>query len=133
MAQNITVHIKDMVADARSQINEVDADEAISLIGDPNTIIIDIRDIRERQREGFIEGAIHVPRGMLEFWIDPDSPYHKPLFTEDKHFIFHCASGWRSALATKTAGDMGLKPVSHIKGGFKAWVDVGGLVKKDDK
>lgn len=133
MAQNITVHIKDMVADARSQINEVDADEAISLIGDPNTIIIDIRDIRERQREGFIEGAIHVPRGMLEFWIDPDSPYHKPLFTEDKHFIFHCASGWRSALATKTAGDMGLKPVSHIKGGFKAWVDAGGLVKKDNK
>lgn len=133
MAQNITVHIKDMVADARSQINEVEADEAISLIGDPNTIIIDIRDIRERQREGYIEGAIHVPRGMLEFWIDPDSPYHKPFFTEDKHFIFHCASGWRSALATKTAGDMGLKPVSHIKGGFKAWVDSGGLVKKDDK
>lgn len=130
MPQNITKHIKEMVAEARSQINEVEPNEAISLIGDEGTVIVDIRDVRERQREGYIEGSVHVPRGMLEFWIDPDSPYHKTVFTEDKHFIFHCASGWRSALATKTAGDMGLKPVSHIKGGFTEWIKAGGPVTK---
>ena len=130
MPQNITKHIKDMVAEAREVINEVEANEAISLIGDEDTLIVDLRDIRERKREGYIEGALHVPRGMLEFWIDPDSPYHKPVFNEDKHFIFHCASGWRSALATKTASEMGLKPVSHIKGGFAEWIKAGGPVTK---
>ncbi len=131
MPQNITKHIKDMVKDARAEINEVEANEAISLIGETDVVIVDIRDIRERSREGYIEGALHVPRGMLEFWIDPDSPYHKPVFAEDKHFIFHCASGWRSALATKTASDMGLKPVSHIKGGFSEWIKAGGPVQMD--
>lgn len=131
MPQNITKHIKDMVEGARAEINEVEANEAISLIGETDVVIVDIRDIRERSREGYIEGALHVPRGMLEFWIDPDSPYHKSVFAEDKHFIFHCASGWRSALATKTASDMGLKPVSHIKGGFSEWIKAGGPVQMD--
>ena len=131
MPQKITKHIKDMVAEAREVIKEVEVNEAIGLIGDEGTVIVDIRDIRERNREGYIEGALHVPRGMLEFWIDPDSPYHKPIFAEDKHFIFHCASGWRSALATKTASEMGLKPVSHIKGGFSAWLKAGGPVQMD--
>lgn len=131
MPQKITKHIKDMVEQARAEINEIEANEAISLIDDSDVVIVDIRDIRERNREGYIEGALHVPRGMLEFWIDPDSPYHKLVFTEDKHFIFHCASGWRSALATKTAKDMGLKPVSHIKGGFAEWMKAGGPVQMD--
>lgn len=128
MPQNITLHIKDMVKEARSRINELTADEAIRLIGDSDALIIDIRDIRERERDGFIEHSFHAPRGMLEFWIDPDSPYHKPVFAQDKHFIFHCASGWRSALAADVATKMGLKPVSHIAGGFTAWKQAGGAV-----
>ena len=132
MPQNITAHIKDMVSDARTRINEVTPDEAISLIDDEGTVIVDIRDVRERGRDGYIKNSLHVPRGMLEFWIDPDSPYHKPIFGEDKHFIFHCASGWRSALATDTAQKMGLKPVSHIEGGLGAWVKAGGPIENDE-
>lgn len=131
MPQNITWHIKDMVQEAKSRINELPAAEAIRLIGDQGTLIIDIRDIRERERDGFIEHSFHAPRGMLEFWIDPESPYHKPVFSKEKHFIFHCASGWRSALATDVAAKMGLKPVSHIIGGFTAWKEAGGKVITD--
>ena len=132
MTQDITLHIKDMVSDARSRINEVPPTEAISLIEDDGVVIVDIRDVRERTRDGYIKDSLHVPRGMLEFWIDPDSPYHKPIFAQEKHFIFHCASGWRSALATDTAQKMGLKPVSHIEGGLGAWVKAGGPIEKDE-
>jgi rhodanese-related sulfurtransferase len=86
---------------------------------------VDIRDPRELEREGRLPGAFHCPRGMLEFWIDPESPYAKPLFQEDKTFVFACAGGWRSALAAKTAQDMGLKPVAHMAGGFGAWKAAG--------
>ncbi len=132
MTQTITRHVKDMVEEARSRINEISADEAISLSGQTDVVIIDLRDVRERKREGYIEGSLHIPRGMLEFWIDPESPYHKPILAEDKHFIFHCASGWRSALATDSANEMGLKPVSHIEGGFSAWIKAGGPIIKPD-
>lgn len=119
--------------EAKSRINEIPAEEAIKLHNDTDDVlIIDLRDIRERQREGYIDGALHVPRGMLEFWIDPESPYHKTEFAGDRHFIFHCASGWRSALAADTAQSMGLKPVSHIEGGLAAWVKAGGPLQKDD-
>ena len=128
MGQNIEVHIADLVASARSEINEISPEEIIKLQEENAIQLIDVRDVRERDRSGFIEGALHVPRGMLEFWIDPDSPYHKSYFAQDNHFVFYCASGWRSALSTKTAQDMGLAPVSHIKGGFAAWVDAGGEV-----
>jgi rhodanese-related sulfurtransferase len=84
-----------------------------------------VRDIRELQREGRIPGALHAPRGMLEFWVDPESPYHKEAFSSGKTFIFFCAAGWRSALATKTVQDMGLSPVKHIAGGFGAWKKAG--------
>ena len=87
-------------------------------------------DPREIERDGKIPGAFSCTRGMLEFWIDPASPYAKPIFQEDKKFIFHCAGGLRSALAAKTAQDMGLKPVAHIGGGFAAWRDAGGPVEK---
>ena len=93
-------------------------------------MIVDIRDPREIEREGWIPGAFSCTRGMLEFWIDPASPYAKPIFQSDKKFIFHCAGGMRSALAAKTAQDMGLKPVAHIGGGFAAWRDAGGPVEK---
>ena len=93
-------------------------------------MIVDIRDPREIEREGRIPGAFSCTRGMLEFWIDPASPYAKPIFQSDKKFIFHCAGGMRSALAAKTAQDMGLKPVAHMGGGFAAWRDAGGPVEK---
>lgn len=132
MAQEITLHVKDMVAKAKATINELSAEEAIRLSGEAETLIIDLRDVRERQRDGYIANSLHVPRGMLEFWIDPESPYHKSEFAEDRHFIFHCASGWRSALSASTAQNMGLKPVSHIDGGLSAWVKAGGPITKSE-
>jgi rhodanese-related sulfurtransferase len=92
---------------------------------------VDLRDIRELKREGRVPGAFHCPRGMLEFWIDPASPYHKKVFAEDKRFVFFCAGGQRSALAAQTAQKMGLKPVAHIAEGFKGWKAAGGPVEKD--
>ena len=130
MPQRSTRHVSDMVKEAASRITELSPQEVASALEKPETVLVDLRDIRERTREGYIEAALHVPRGMLEFWIDPESPYHKPVFQEDKQFIFHCASGWRSALAADTAKSMGLAPVAHMKGGFNAWVKSGGPVKK---
>ncbi|MEM9437482.1 MAG: rhodanese-like domain-containing protein [Pseudomonadota bacterium] len=118
-----------MVADARSQIVEIEAAELIERMGDDNLVIVDIRDPRERERTGFIPGSYHAPRGMLEFWVDPESPYHKPIFSEPgKQFVFHCASGWRSALSTLTLQDMGFE-AAHLKDGFTSWVEAGGPVE----
>ncbi len=91
--------------------------------------LVDLRDVRELQREGRIPGALHCPRGMLEFWLDPESPYHKPALGGDRKLVFFCAAGWRSALATKTAQDMGRANVAHIDGGFTAWREAGGPVE----
>jgi len=118
------------VLDRPREIETVPVADAIKLVGQPGVTFIDIRDPRELWREGSIPGAINVTRGMLEMWIDPQSPYAKPIFQEDKKFIFHCAGGLRSALAAKTAQDMGLKPVAHMGGGFAAWRDAGGPVEK---
>jgi len=118
-----------MVEEAKRQIEEIPAEEAVKLHGDPDIVLVDIRDPRELERDGQVPGAFRVTRGMLEFWIDPASPYFKPIFGEDKKFVFFCAGGWRSALAAKTAQDMGLKPVAHILGGFKGWKDEGGPVE----
>ncbi len=117
-----------LVAEANAAITALSAGEAIAMLGDPSVVFVDIRDPRELDREGRIPGSFHCPRGMLEFWIDPASPYHKPIFAEDKRFVFFCGSAWRSALATKTAQDMGLKPVAHIAGGFTAWKAANGPV-----
>ena len=100
-----------------------------TLIEAEDHVIVDLRDFRELKREGKIPGAFSCPRGMLEFWIDPDSPYHKPVFNQDKRYIFYCASAWRSALAAKTAQEMGLKPVAHLEGGFSAWKAAGGAIE----
>jgi rhodanese-related sulfurtransferase len=130
MPQTIHRGIKALIDEANAEIETVGAADAIRLASDDNVVIIDIRDPREIERDGRIPGAFSCTRGMLEFWIDPASPYAKPVFQQDKKFIFHCAGGMRSALAAKTAQDMGLKPVGHIGGGFAAWRDAGGPVEK---
>jgi rhodanese-related sulfurtransferase len=132
MAQQIKIGSKALVAAAKSEIKEYPASEAIELARRPDVLLVDIRDPRELEREGKIPGAFHCPRGMLEFWIDPDSPYYKPVFGEDRTFVFFCAGGKRSALATKTAQDMGQKPVAHIIGGFGAWKSAGGPIDRPD-
>ena len=126
MPQTITTSAKALVEAAEREIETVPVEQAIKLLGRDDTVLVDIRDIRELQRDGKVPGAFHCPRGMLEFWIDPASSYHKAQFAQDKKFVFFCAGGLRSALAAKTAQDMGLKPVAHILGGFKAWKDSGG-------
>jgi rhodanese-related sulfurtransferase len=132
MAQTIRRGIKAMIDEANTEIETISAADAIKSANDGNVVIVDVRDPREIERDGKIPGAFSCTRGMLEFWIDPESPYAKAVFQEDKKFIFHCAGGLRSALAAKTAQDMGLKPVAHIGGGFAAWRDAGGPVEKSE-
>ena len=129
MPQKITTGYRALVDAAEREIETLPVAEARALHGRDDVVFVDLRDIRELNREGRMPGAVHCPRGMLEFWIDPQSPYHKPLFTEDKTFIFHCAGGLRSALATQIAQRMGLKPVNNMVGGFKAWKEAGGPVE----
>jgi rhodanese-related sulfurtransferase len=130
MPQRITTSVRTLVEQAEKAIETLPVDEAIRLHGDDGVVLVDIRDIRELQRDGRVPGAFHCPRGMLEFWIDPESPYHKEFFAQDKRFVFFCAGGLRSALAADTAHRMGLKPVAHIKGGFGAWKKAGGPVEQ---
>jgi rhodanese-related sulfurtransferase len=129
MPQTIHTSAAAMVETARREIKELTAAEVITLAKQPGVVLVDIRDPRELDREGRIPGAFHCTRGMLEFWIDPNSPYYKPIFGEDKQFVFFCAGGMRSVLAAKTAQDMGLKPVAHIIGGFGAWKGAGGPIE----
>lgn len=121
-----------MVAAARGRIAEIATADAIALMDDPDVVFVDIRDPRERARTGAIPGAFSCPRGMVEFWVDPDSPYFKPVFGQDKHFVFHCASGWRSALTVATLQDMGFD-AAHLRDGFTDWVAQGGPVTPVDK
>ncbi len=133
MAQTITKGIRTLLDTANAEVAPMPVDEAKALIGDDAYLFVDLRDIREIQRGGMIPGAFSCPRGMLEFWIDPDSPYHKPEFNQDRTYVFYCASAWRSALAAKTAQDMGLAPVMHLEGGFTKWVEDGGPVAERQK
>ena len=128
MAQNITRSVQQLVAEADAAVPSIAIDEALEMHRRDDVLFIDIRDVREVARTGRIEGARHVPRGMLEFWIDPESPYHKPFLADDKTFVFYCAGAWRSALAAKTAQDMGLKPVTHLAGGITAWIEADGPI-----
>jgi rhodanese-related sulfurtransferase len=121
--------VAQLVAAAEAEIETIAAADAIALHGGDDTVFVDLRDIRELVREGRVPGAFHCPRGMLEFWIDPASKYHKPVFGADKRFVFFCAAGHRSALATQTAQRMGLAPVAHVGGGFAAWRAAGGPVE----
>jgi len=115
------VGIKELIAEAEKHIDAISVDEAEGMLEDENVVFVDIRDVRELWREGKLPGAAHAPRGMLEFWVDPDSPYHREMFAEDKKFVFYCASAWRSALATNTVKQMGMDNVCHMAGGFTAW------------
>ena len=132
MAQNITLHVKDMVAEANRLVTTIPVEEVKAMIGSDNHVIVDLRDPRELRREGKIPGAFSCPRGMLEFWIDPESPYHKDIFNQDKTYVFYCASAWRSALSARIAQEMGLNPVAHIEGGFTAWKKAGGEIETVD-
>ena len=130
--QDITLHVAEMVAAAEREIETLPVADAIGLHGAGEVTFVDLRDIRELDREGRIPGAFHCPRGMLEFWLDPASKYHKPVFAAQGTFVFFCAGGARSALAAQTAQRMGLKPVAHIGGGFCAWREAGGPVDMRD-
>ena len=120
---------KDLIDKALSEVETHSVDDAQVLLGDENTVFVDLRDPRELQREGKIPNAFHAPRGMLEFWIDPESPYHKEVFAQEgKRYVFHCASGWRSALSVATLQDMGFE-AAHLKEGFGTWEKHGGPVE----
>ncbi|MFO1351320.1 MAG: rhodanese-like domain-containing protein [Gammaproteobacteria bacterium] len=121
--------VKTMVERAEAEIDTLSAADAVKLHADPEVVMVDLRDIRELWRDGRIPGSFHAPRGMLEFWIDRESPYFKDIFASGKRFVFYCNKGWRSALATQTAQSMGLKPVAHVGGGFEAWIQAGGAVE----
>lgn len=130
MPQKITLGARALVEQAERTIETLSVAQAIALQDDPGVILVDIRDIRELQRDGRVPGAFHCPRGMLEFWIDPESPYHKLVFAEDKRFVFFCGGGLRSALAAEIAQRMGLKPVAHVRDGFAGWKQAGGPVEE---
>ena len=119
----ITKGFRQLVDEATAQITTYRVEQVRARLDDPAVQIVDIRDVRELEREGMVPGAFHAPRGMLEFWVDPASPYFKPAFgDESKEFVLFCAAGWRSALATQALQDMGMTNVAHIDGGFGAWL-----------
>jgi rhodanese-related sulfurtransferase len=129
MPQVITKGYKELLDQANATVETLEVEAVQAMLAREDVVLVDLRDPRELEREGKMPGAFHCPRGMLEFWIDPESPYAKPQFQQDKQFVFFCAGGWRSALAAKTAQDMGLKPVAHMRGGFGAWKKAGAPVE----
>jgi rhodanese-related sulfurtransferase len=123
----------DLVDRAESEVQALSPAEVDARIGADGVLLVDLRDIRELKREGKIPGSVHVPRGMLEFWIDPGSPYYKDYFDNASEVIFYCNKGWRSALATQTAQNMGAENVRHMSGGFERWIDEVGRIEKPEK
>jgi len=117
--------IKQLLAEAEHKAPAISVADALKRQGDADTVFVDIRDVRELEREGMIPGAFHAPRGMLEFWVDPESPYYKPVFTEGKTYILYCQSDWRGVLAAATLKEMGLPNVYHLSGGFREWRNAG--------
>jgi rhodanese-related sulfurtransferase len=122
------VGYKTLLDEANAVVEAISASRLAEQIGADDLVVIDLRDVRELQRDGHLPGAVHAPRGMLEFWIDPESPYANPIFESDKRFVFYCRSGWRSALATAVAMRLGLQRASHLEGGFSAWQEAGGAI-----
>lgn len=124
--QTFTKSVADLVADAEAEITALTPSQVQARIAGENPpVLIDIRDVRELSASGRIHGAVHAPRGMLEFWADPESPYHRDVFSQNDSFVLFCAAGWRSALATKTLQDMGMTGLAHMDGGFTAWAEAG--------
>ena len=126
----MAIGYRELVEDAERRIETISAEAALTRSGAEDVVFVDLRDVRELKREGKIPGAFHCPRGMLEFWIDPECQYHNPIFAQDKTFVFYCNLGWRSALAADVAQQMGLERVCHIGGGFDAWKKAGGAVEE---
>lgn len=121
----LKIGYQELIQAAMAEIETLPMEKAKELLTDPNVVFMDIRDVRELEREGMVPNAMHAPRGMLEFWVDPDSPYYKPVFGEGKRLVLYCASAWRSALATQTLQKMGVPNVCHVEGGFTAWKAAG--------
>lgn len=121
----MAIGYKDLLAEAEKEVELIGLEMAEALVGDDGVIFVDLRDIRELQREGKIPGATHAPRGMLEFWVDPESPYHRDIFAQPKRYVFYCAGAWRSALAAQVVQRMGMTNVCHLEGGFTAWKEAG--------
>ena len=124
---------RQMVDEAKSRVKAIGLDEAKARLGKSDVMFVDLRDVRELEREGQIPGAFHCPRGMLEFWIDPDSPYYKDVFAPGKQFVFYCNAAWRSALAADVAQQMGMENVVELDGGFTAWKNAGLPVEERKK
>ena len=129
----VKVTHKQLIDTALSEIETLEVDQAVPLLDSEDTVFVDLRDPRELQREGKIPNALHATRGMIEFWVDPTSPYFKDVFGSGKQFVFYCQSGWRSALATKTVQDMGLENVCHIGDGYRGWKDSGAPTEAVEK
>lgn len=117
----LKIGYQQLIQNAVAEIETLPLEEAQQLLEDPDVVFIDIRDVRELEREGMIPNAFHAPRGMLEFWVDPDSPYYKPIFGQGKRLVLYCASAWRSALSAQTLQNMGVPNICHLEGGFSAW------------
>jgi len=125
MAQGLRKGVKKLLEEAAACTRGITPSEAEARVGDPRTVFVDIRDVRELERDGTIPGAFHAPRGMLEFWVDPESPYFKPIFGEGKTYILYCAHDWRAVLSAATLAEMGLENVLHLEGGFSEWKKAG--------
>lgn len=121
----MTIGYRQLVTEAEAAVETIEPEQAQALLEHDDVVFVDVRDVREVHREGRIPGSFHCPRGMLEFWIDPESPYAKDVFARDARFVFYCNLGWRSALAAQTATRMGLDRVCHIGGGYTAWGEAG--------
>lgn len=122
---------RQLVDEANAEVTTVAVADAMTMHGSADVLFVDLRDPRELERDGKIEGAFHCPRGMLEFWIDPESPYHKPELMSGRTLLLYCGSGWRSALSAKTVQDMGVEKVAHLEGGFAAWKKSGGPISTE--
>ncbi|MBB1488170.1 rhodanese-like domain-containing protein [Oceanospirillum sediminis] len=133
MTIKITKGIYQLVEEANQVVEEISVEQAQALHGQDGIQFVDIRDVRELQRDGVIPGAYHCPRGMLEFWVDPESPYAKEIFQQELTFVLYCGGGLRSALAGRTIIDMGLTNVKHVHGGFAAWRKAGGQIEEYKK
>lgn len=126
--------VETLVARANEQVETLDAKQALQLVSGDEGILVDIRDVRELSREGRIDEATHAPRGMLEFWFDPQSKYHHEVFNQpDKKMVLYCAMGWRSALAAKALVDMGFDNIAHVDGGFTALKDAGATIIEEEQ
>ena len=123
--------IKDLIAEAEKTSKGITAEAAKAKLDDPNTVFVDLRDVRELERDGMIPGAFHAPRGMLEFWVDPDSPYYKPVFAPGKTLILYCAADWRGVLSAATLAEMGVENVLHLEGGLGQWKKAGSVFLRE--